>query len=252
MLGFVRGPSAVGLYSPVLQAVDLITLIMFVLATYYLPLASGMVGRDHLEGLRALYATVTKWGLVLTAPLLSMLIVAPRPLLQALFGERYGSGEATLVARILCVGYAVTVLTGQNGYSLVALGKSKAIGIRSTAALILNIMVNALLIPKYGPIGAAIGTSVVYVGLNIANSYLIWKTARLHPLRGDFLWVWGTVVGLTILSILLVSSLGWQESIKAPLLTALLVGAGSFLTWAITSPTEERRAWLPLLARPRG
>jgi O-antigen/teichoic acid export membrane protein len=250
MLGLVRGPRAVGLYSPVLQTVDLISLGMFVLATYYLPLASAIVGRGDFDGLRSLYATVTKWGLILTAPLLSALIVAPRPLLRALFGSHYGGTAATLIARILCIGYAISILTGQNGFSLIALGKSKAIGIRSAVALVLNVLVNALLIPRLGAVGAAIGTSSVYVGLNLTNSVLIWRTARLTPVRKDALLVLGVISGLTLGSAIAIRFLQWQDFIGASLLTAALVGAGAMLTWLLTSSADERRAWRPRLRAP--
>jgi O-antigen/teichoic acid export membrane protein len=243
MLGFMRGTRAVGLYSPVLYAVDLCTVIMSVMATYYLPLASGLVGKGDLPALRSLYSTVTKWGVVLAVPLLSALIVAPGPLLRAVFGPLYGTTEASLIARILAVGYAVTVATGQNAYSLVALGKSRAIGVRSVIALVGNLAINAVLIPLFGPVGAAIGTSTVYVGLNVANSYLIWKIAHLHPLRRDFVCVVGTAVALALLSLTLVSLLDWSQSLAAPLFTASTVGVGSFLAWVVTSSTEERHSW---------
>ena len=105
---------------------DFVSLILYVLSTYYLPLATGIVARGDLARLRSFYATVTKWGIVLAGPLLAALVVAPGPLLELLFGPRYGGSQAVAIARILSVGYAVTLLMGLNGVNLVALGATKA------------------------------------------------------------------------------------------------------------------------------
>ena len=185
--------------------------------------------------LRSLYATVTKWGIVLAGPLLAVLVVAPGPLLELLFGSRYGGSEPVVIARILSVGYAVTVLMGLNAVNLVAFGTTKAIGVRSAAAFFANILLNVVLIARFGAVGAAIGTSTVYVGLNLANSALIWKLGRLHPIRRDVATVAAAAVALTMLSFVLASLFQWSGSLKSSLLTALVVGAGSLAAWVATS-----------------
>ena len=245
MLGLIRGTHAVGLYAPVLQMVDVITTLMFILGTYYLPSASRLVAKGDFTALRSIYTTVTKWGLVIAMPLLAVLIVAPSPLLLALFGSQYGGRTPSLIARILCIGYVMTVVTGQNGFSLIALGASRAIGIRSAIALGANLAVNAILIPALGAVGAAIGTTVVYTGLNATNSYLIWRIARVHPIRRDTVTVFGASVVSTLFSLVLVVGLHWQDSLRACAVTALVVGGASLMAWFMTSSPEERGSLFP-------
>jgi O-antigen/teichoic acid export membrane protein len=249
MLGFFRGTRAVGIYSPILQVVALTSLVSTPLGTYYVPAGTRMAARGDLPGLRWLYATLTKWGVLLAAPLLCALIVAPRPFLHALFGPVGDAPSAALVARILAIGYAAATLTGQNGLSLTVLGKTRAIATRSVLALLVNLAVNLVLIPRLGPVGAAIGTSVVYVGLNLANSLLIWKIARLHPIRTPYLLVLAVAVAMTLLSLLTVSVKGWGDSLSAFILTFVAVGLGCLTTWLITSSHEERRSLLSTLSR---
>ncbi len=192
--------------------------------------------------MRALYATVTKWGIVLVGPLLAILIVAPGPFLGALFGSSYSGSEATAIARILSIGYAATVLTGLNGVSLIALGASRAIGVRSVVAFVANIGLNVVLISRFGAVGAALGTSTIFVGLNLANSALIWKLGRQHPVRRDVVAVTVAFASLTTASYVLVSALDWTGSARAFVVTGFIVAVGSLATWAATSSSDERQA----------
>ncbi len=64
LLNVIRGAHAVGLYAPVLQTVDLVSLVLYALSTYYLPIATRIVAQGDTFRLRSLYATVTKWGLI--------------------------------------------------------------------------------------------------------------------------------------------------------------------------------------------
>ena len=52
---------------------------------------------------------------------------------------------------------------GLNGVSLVVIGQPKLNMFRNTFAVILNIVLNVLLIPKYGTVGAGVATAVSYL-----------------------------------------------------------------------------------------
>jgi O-antigen/teichoic acid export membrane protein len=238
MLGAIANTTAVGLYAPVLRLVDAIWLAVVVFGAYYLPVASAIVGSGDLGQLRSVYTTMTKWAVALVAPALAVLLVAPVPVLTLVFGPPFR--ETGLLSQVLAIGYVVSVLGGFNGATLVALGRTKAIAIRSTAALALNLTVNAILIPRLGALGAAVGTSIAYVGLNVANSYLIWRVARVHPLRRDFLAVVGASALAVAATIPVLVILDWWRSLAGSLLVAAVVGVASLGTAILTAGPEER------------
>jgi O-antigen/teichoic acid export membrane protein len=126
LLGLIRGQAAVGVYSPVLRLADVTNVALIAMASYYLPVATGLVRHKSFPELQAIFAVVTKWAIVLAAPLLVTLIVQPVPLLETLFGAPFA--HAGQLAVVLGFGYAINVIAGLNGLTLVALGKSRQIG----------------------------------------------------------------------------------------------------------------------------
>jgi O-antigen/teichoic acid export membrane protein len=239
LLGVFRGTKEVGFYSPVLQTVDIVATIVFVLTAYYVPMATRTLRSGGVAELGHLYVIVAKWGVVLSAPLLAALAVAPGPLLGLLYGAGWRTGEAAALARVLAIGYAVFIATGQNGNTLLALGNSKALAVRSVLALVGNILVNVLLIPPFGALGAAAGTAVAYCGLNAGNSALLWRTARIQPVRRDYVTVVVTALALAAASFAFVHAVNVADSIGAPLGSAIIVGVGTLVAWYRTSAPDE-------------
>jgi len=239
LLGILRGRDAVGRYAPVLKLVDVANVALIALGSYFVPVATRLVAQKAFVQLRSVYTVIAKWAVVLAAPLLVTLIVEPAPLLTRLFGAPFSQSGNIAVA--LSLGYCFNIVAGANGLTLVALGKSRQIGVRSVLAVVGNIALNALLIPRFGALGAAIGTSLVYAALNIANSFLIYRAARLHPLRRDF----GTVLGV----IVAVGVVGYGGTVAFGLRHSIWGSVGVFGLTAIVGPsvailtaTPEERA----------
>ncbi len=249
LLGAIRGPAAVGFYSPVLRVVDLSAIALGVLGSYYLPVTARMVETGDWERLRAMYLTVARWGIVLIGPFLGMLIALPGPVLGLLFGDSYRGAAG--IARVLAAGYLVNVLTGPNGLTLVALGKTRQIAIRSVVTLTLNLAANAFLIPRYGPLGAAAGTAIAYALLNIANSFLIRREAGVHPLRRVVLGPAAAVGIGTAIGCLAVAVLGWQESVYGAVLIGAVAGVFGLAAAAATSTPERRSLTRSMLSQLR-
>jgi O-antigen/teichoic acid export membrane protein len=192
LLGLFRGTAAVGLYQPVLRIVEVAGTAFGVIGSYYIPAASRMLGQGRIDELRRTYIALTKWSMALISPLLAIYLVGVGPLLVRLFGPEFAHME--MVARVLAIGYVLQIVTGFNGSTLIALGRTREITIRAIAMIVLNVGITASLIPPFGLIGAATGTTLIFGIVNVANSYLAWKTARVHPVAKDSLIVAGAIV----------------------------------------------------------
>ena len=111
------------------------------------------------------------------------------------FGEKYISAAPAL--QILAIGFMFHTLLGLNGLSLVIAGESRFISLSTFIASVLNVVLNALLIPDYGMIGAATATSVSYFIGNALTSLRLYQKTRIHPFS------WNYVKSLVISFVLL-------------------------------------------------
>lgn len=164
MLEWLRGPADVGQYSVAVRVAESIYFLPGVLSNTLLPRIGRGSGRFESDpGLRQLYRCA--WLLGVGMALTSMLVLPP--LVPLVFGGEFLPAQAALV----WMGPAAfAVATGiASGTWLNTQGHQKVIAQRSAIGALVNIVLNLLLIPRMGLIGAALATSVSYV----ASVYLV-------------------------------------------------------------------------------
>ncbi len=161
LLGYFYGMRDVAFYRVVLPVATMNQLVTFASALLYLPAAARLFARGDNEGLRDLYWRTTAWIAVLSFPILTATFCFARPLTVMLYGHRYA--DAGRILAILSVGYFFDVVFGFNGLTMKALNKVKFIVGCNLGAAVTNIVVNLILIPRYGAMGAAIGTTTTFI-----------------------------------------------------------------------------------------
>jgi O-antigen/teichoic acid export membrane protein len=108
-----------------------------------------------------------------------------------LFGERYeGSG---VYLSLLSLGYYFNAALGFNGLTLKVHGRLRYIVTINILAALVNIGVNIILIPRYGPLGAAIGTCGTLIAHNILKQAGL-RLTGVGLFRRDDLPVYVTIV----------------------------------------------------------
>lgn len=124
--------------------------------TLFMPLAARMFARNDREGINNLYWQTAIWIAILTFPIFALTFSLARPITLLLYGERY-ENSAILLA-LFALGNYFHAALGFNGLTLKVYGKLRYIVTLNIAAAVANLLVNLLLIPRYGALGAAIGT----------------------------------------------------------------------------------------------
>ena len=119
-------------------------------------------------------------------------------MLELLFGARYMG--AALALQILSAGEFVHTLVGPNGTTLTSYGKTTLLMIDAVLAAILNIVLNLLLIPRYGISGAAIATAISLAVSNVLVSGQLYYYYRIHPFRSNY--IKSVIAGLLVLLVL--------------------------------------------------
>ncbi len=185
MVGIFERAEDVGLYSAAQSLASLLPILLSATGYMYVPVASRILseGRDH--ELKRVYVTVTKWVFVLTMPFFAILVLHPKLILGIFFGRDYE--RAWKVLAILALGFAFHVVMGLNGANLIVLGGGKVYMYMTLVGAVCNVVLNFLLIPVYGIVGAGIATSTSYILANSIASLKLYKISRLHPFDGNYL-----------------------------------------------------------------
>jgi O-antigen/teichoic acid export membrane protein len=147
---------------------------------------------DHC-GANRIYQVTTAWLILLTWPLY-LLAVSFGPQVLTVFGRSYSGGAAVMV--ILGLTMLLATGCGQVDMVLVTTGRSSWSLINGLLAVVVNVGLDVLLIPRYGITGAAIGWSAAIILTNLMPLAQLAATRRLHPFgSGTFI-----TAGLSVLS----------------------------------------------------
>jgi O-antigen/teichoic acid export membrane protein len=140
---------------------------LFVLSSFALlftPAAARMFARNDQKGINNLYWQNAVWIAVVTFPIFILSFSLAQPITVLVYGQRYE--DSALIMALFSLAYYFNAATGQNGMTLKVFGKLRLIVLINVAAAVLNLLVNLLLIPRYGALGAAFGTFITLIIFN--------------------------------------------------------------------------------------
>lgn len=183
MLGAIRGEAAVGYYSVAAKAAMLIT---FVLAganaalapSFSRSFAAGQDGRLH-----AVLRNATALVLLASLPIALVLVVWGRPLLS-FFGPGFASAYPSLL--VLSIGQLANVATGPVGQLLNMTGHERDTAVAVGSSAVLNVALNAVLIPLWGLMGAAVATACSTVLWNALLARYVYRRFGSYAVLGIF------------------------------------------------------------------
>ena len=139
--------------------------VMSSFATLFTPMASRMFARRNREGINALYWQTAVWIAVLSFPIFALTFSLSRPLTVLFYGARY-EGSA-IVLSLLSLGYFFDSTLGPNAHALKVYGKVRYIATINIATAVLSLVAALLLVPRYGALGAAMGSSFALIAHNV-------------------------------------------------------------------------------------
>ncbi len=155
------------------------------------PQLSAMLSRREHGRAAELYQTATRSLVLATFPLYLVLAIFPTVIL-GIFGSRYTAGASALT--VLSLAMLINLGTGNVTVVLLMGGKSSWSAINAGAALIANVGLNLLLVPRLGILGAAIAWSVSIAIDNIAAMIEIRWIMGLAPFGPGYWLATGTAL----------------------------------------------------------
>jgi O-antigen/teichoic acid export membrane protein len=212
-------------YRVVQPAAHLNVLVMTSFALLFTPIAARLFARGDRTGIRELYWRTAAWIAVFSFPVFALTFASAHELVVAVFGERY-AGSAPILA-LLAVGYYFNAALGFNGLTLRVYGLVRYTVLISAVAAVANLVLNLLLIPPYGAIGAGVGTCATLVFHNVLKQAGLRKGTGIGVFDRERLRVYAAIAAATAALVGLHAVLA-----PGPLLAAALVAvASAVLLW---------------------
>lgn len=171
ILGIFRTNEEVGIYQAVVQSALLITFVLTAANQVLAPYFSRLYTAGDLVRLKKLVKITVRIASLFATALASVFIVFSEDILTGLFGVAFAAGGIAL--SILALGQLVNVVIGPVAVLLNMTGHEKSTMIGVGAAAAANIIMNLLLIPKFGMAGAAISTACTLAAWNIILAMLV-------------------------------------------------------------------------------
>ena len=219
----------VGIYNVILPSSLIFLFIGNSLSTIFLPLSSSLWTKGMKEKLAYNLAKSYKYTLLFTVPIILATLIYANLFLDLFFGEAFVEGTAAF--RVLLVGVLFYTLAVINNSVLSGIGKPRLVMKILLSASLINLVLNMILIPLFGIMGAAFSTSISYIFVLSLNYGILKKTMNLDL---KFKFLSNLIIGslLFMLIMYLVKTL-FVLSIWSKVILSFLLSASAYLAYLI-------------------
>jgi O-antigen/teichoic acid export membrane protein len=243
-----HGAPEVAVLRSVLPVARLNQLVFTSFALLFTPMAARLFARRDNAALDDLYWQTAVWQAIVSFPVFAVTFALAGAVTAILFGADYAAAAPVLA--ILSVGYYVNAATGQNSLTLRVFGRVRVLVVGALVITALTLLVDLLLIPPLGAVGAALASAAALVGGNIYNQVAMHRTTSVHGFRMRYLPLYAGigVAGAALLALELIvhppDVIAFAAAVAASI--AVVVAFRSHLRLASTFPELAR---VPILRR---
>ncbi|EMA30471.1 polysaccharide biosynthesis protein [Haloarcula japonica DSM 6131] len=178
-----KGSTFTALYQSAITPAEMIWFVPFAIQIAFLQHTASLWSSNKIDEINQNIQTGVKYA-VLSLTLFGVgLVVLAEPFLTVYFGPEYVDAATTL--QILVFGTFFFGITRVVTPVFQATGWVKYTELITFAVLIANILLNTLLIPQYGIIGAGIGTGISYILMFVGN-IILWKYSQFKLVSLDW------------------------------------------------------------------
>ena len=178
MLGLLSNAKDVGVYTAAAAISMNIGFIHAGLVTIFMPIIADVYNKKQHLLVKELYNTVKRWSSYATFMLALPLIFYPK-FIMSIYGDEFIIAWSALL--VLSASRILGTITGPTGALLQMSGKQNIEFFNGVVWVMSNIILNYILIPLYGFLGAAIATLLASIVLNLLQVIEIYYFFRYHP-----------------------------------------------------------------------
>lgn len=178
MVGSLIGPGAVSHYSVVSKTALWTSSVLQTLNFAVAPAFAILYQKGHQEDLQKVISEVMIWICVPSVTIGMVTLIFAKPILSS-FGPDFLTDHWTL--KVLVVGEMIIVLLGPVGNLMTMTGHQNNSMVVSGVCALANLGLNAILIPHYGGLGAAISKALTLIIWSIWLGILVLKKVHVNP-----------------------------------------------------------------------
>jgi O-antigen/teichoic acid export membrane protein len=179
LVGVMAGTAAAGIYAAASRLITSGTFFMDGLGVAISPQISRLLARRDEGRARTLYQTSAWWSVVAGWPVYLTLAIFPSAVMS-IFGDGFAEGGTALA--ILSVAMLASLAAGPVPRVLLMTGKTRLNLLNTGAALVVNMTLNVLLIPRFRLTGAAIAWGAAILLTNGLPLLQLWNAFQLTPI----------------------------------------------------------------------
>jgi O-antigen/teichoic acid export membrane protein len=182
MLQFMRGEEEVGYYSAAYKIIFFFINLGLIYNQAIFPVVSRLF-HTSIDDMRRLLSASTKLIVTIALPLAVGGTVLAQPIMRLLYSSQYDNGIIALQILIWVVTFMF--IGSLYGYALIACGRQNYYARAEFTTVIANLVLNIILIPHYGLVGASAAT-LVSAGIRSFLMHHFFKQITIVPLQ-DYL-----------------------------------------------------------------
>ncbi|HEY6740530.1 MAG TPA: polysaccharide biosynthesis C-terminal domain-containing protein, partial [Actinopolymorphaceae bacterium] len=188
LVAAMLGPTAAAIYTAATKSLAAGQLGTQALTQVLQPQLSRLFAAGDLAGARAVFRTATAWLMALSWPIYLVMAVGA-PLVLEVFGSGYPAARGSLV--VLALTMLVATACGPVDTALLMAGRSRQSLGNSIAALVVDLVLIAALVPVLGVLGAAVAWAGALLVRNLLPVWQVWRGFGLFAFGRAAAWVGG-------------------------------------------------------------
>jgi O-antigen/teichoic acid export membrane protein len=171
ILGWFRTPTEIGWYAAAQKPVQLLYLLPNLIAVSIFPTLSRLAHNDN-ESLRKILEKAIHFVFLICIPLMFGGMVLAPEIINFLYGADYVAAVIPFAILLITIvfNYPIVLIS----YAIFAYDKQKIMAIYSSLAAVMTLILNLLMIPNFGIIGAA----VVSLSIQALRNTLVWLSLK--------------------------------------------------------------------------
>ena len=184
MLGLFVSAAEIGIYSVAVRILILAQVIFMAFQPIFQPFVADLHAKKELDRLSELLKIVTRWSVTISFPVFIAFLLFSGFFLS-FFGKEFIKGSVCI--SILAIAYIFSSTSNLPSSMIFMSGRSDITLKNNLAVLITNAVLNYLLIPQYGIVGAATASGISITLLALIRILCVYHLMQIHPFRID-LW----------------------------------------------------------------
>lgn len=249
MLGYFVSSEQVGQYAVIQLVVGLLALFNSALNQAVAPLLAQLHKQNNKTEMRRLVHQHARWVVITTLPLF-MIIATFGNDLMSIFGKDFATDSRVIA--LLALSQLVSAVVLSASYLLSMTGHHMLELLSMSVAVACNIILNLLLIPEFGMLGAAIATLIALILANVLRFRQVYRIHHIFPVGANA--IRPAIIGVAVFSVVLLIAdyINMQQGLMRTIAVSIVYVSVYAAVIVKFSLVEEDRTLLQKIANKLG